>query len=153
MPVSLLVKHIPKKIERRVTLMLSCFIAAIAFFCIGPSTLLHFPDSTVLMGLGQFLSGMTYTLICCIQLPEMVDGVIEHFPGQEREVNNLSSAIVLLVSACGHLPAPIFGAYFEELIGFQNTTTLTAFINLVFVVAYFASAGGPTAIKMTYQNY
>ena len=130
--------------------MVSFVISVIAFLCVGPSTLLHFPDSLLIMGLGQFLAGMTYTLVICIQLPEMVDGVIGEFPGQEREVNNLSSAIALLLAAIGQFLAPIYGSYFEEQIGFQGTTTLTAFLNLVFVVAYFACAGGPTAFKKTY---
>ena len=150
LPVSLLVKYVPKRIERRVTLLLSFLLSSFAFLCVGPSELLHFPDSLLLMGIGQFLAGLTYTLVICIQLPEMVDGVIDEFPGQEREVNNLSSAICLLISAVGQFLAPIYGSYFEERIGFKNTTTMTAFLNVAFAVAYFATAGGPSAFTKTY---
>ena len=118
LPVSLLVKYVPKKIERRVSLILSFVLSSFAFLCVGPSTLLKFPDSLLLMGIGQFLAGMTYTFVICMQLPEMVDGTIEHYPGQEREVNNLSSGFVMLTVAIGQFLGPIYGSFLEERIGF-----------------------------------
>ena len=42
----------------------------------------------------------------------------------------------------GQFLGPIYGSYSSERIGFENTTTLTALINIVFAMAYFVRAGG-----------
>ena len=51
-PFSILVQYIPKKIERRVRMILASVIFCIGFLCVGPSELLHFGDSLVVMGIG-----------------------------------------------------------------------------------------------------
>ena len=101
------------------------------------------------MGLGQVLAGITYTIVICLSLPEMVDGVKAHYPGQEREVSNLSSGIFILTNGIGQFIGPIYGSFVEERIGFKHTTTATAFLNIAFAIAYFLSAGGIEAIKST----
>ena len=48
---------IPKRIERRVVLILANFSVFVAFLFVGPSILFNFNDSLVLMIIGQVLMG------------------------------------------------------------------------------------------------
>ena len=80
-PISMLVKYIPAQIEKRLVLICCFVLCFIAYLCVGPSDLLYFPDSLFIMGLGQFLAGITYTTVICLSLPEMVDGVKGEYPG------------------------------------------------------------------------
>ena len=71
----------------------ACIITAIAFLCVGPSQILHFGDSLVLMGVGQFIMGTMLAMQLIPGLPEMVEGSLIHYPTQERDVKNMSAAI------------------------------------------------------------
>ena len=141
-PVSIMLRYIPIKIERRLILILNFALSCLAYLCVGPSELIHLPDTLTIMAIGQVLAGLTYTTGVCLSLPEMADGVMKQFPGQEREVNNLSSAICLLANGIGQFLGPMTGSLLEEKIGFKHTTTVTAFINLMFSIVYFFCAGG-----------
>ena len=52
----------------------ACIITAIAFLCVGPSQILHFGDSLILMGVGQFIMGTMLAIQLIPGLPEMVEG-------------------------------------------------------------------------------
>lgn len=49
---SLAVQHLPTKVDKRVTLMLSAFFSALSFFFVGPSDMVNLPESVVIMGIG-----------------------------------------------------------------------------------------------------
>ena len=74
-------------------MIVASFVVCVSYLCIGPSELLHFPDSLALMGVGYALSGATLALMYCPALPEMVERGLEYFPGQEREVNNMAAGV------------------------------------------------------------
>ena len=80
-------------------------------------------------------------------LPEMVEGALVHFPGQEREVNNMSSGIFNSFLGLGQVIAPLYGSTANALIGFKHTTTISSALDLCFAILYFAFAGGATAFK------
>ena len=61
-------------------MILASLVACIAFLCVGPSSMLQFPDSLLLMGIGQGLVGATLAMQLIPALPEMVEGALEHFP-------------------------------------------------------------------------
>ena len=74
-------------------MILSSIISCIAFLCVGPTSMLNFPDSLILMGIGQALVGVTFAMQMIPGLPEMVEGALVHYPRHEREVNNMSAGI------------------------------------------------------------
>jgi len=51
-PASVLVQYFPSTIQKRVIIFTACTGMAFSFFFVGPSQLLHFPDSLALMGIG-----------------------------------------------------------------------------------------------------
>ena len=143
----------PKKIEKRVTIIFASFIVCVSYLCIGPSELLHFPDSLALMGVGYALAGATLALMYCPALPEMVECSLEYFPGQEREVNNMAAGVFSSCLGIGQVMGPIYGALLEQSVGFRHTTTVTAALNLTYGLAYFAFGGGVAAFTKTYRNF
>ena len=51
-PASIGVQYFPKSIDKRVTIILSALFTGFAFIFVGPSVMINFPDSLVLMGIG-----------------------------------------------------------------------------------------------------
>ena len=90
---SVLVKYVPDKIEKRVRMIIGSAVACLAFLLIGPSVVLKFPDSLLLMGIGQAILGITYAMVMVPSLPEMIEGGHERFPTQESDVNCLCSGM------------------------------------------------------------
>lgn len=86
-------QYFPKSIDKRVTIILSALMSGVAFIFVGPSVMCGLPDSLVIMGIGQALVGIFTAFMMIPGLPEMVESTIPHFPGQVREVNDLSSGI------------------------------------------------------------
>ena len=78
-------------------------------------------------------------------LPEMVESTIPLYPGQEREVNNLSSGIYNSFLGFGQVIAPIYGSFIVEAVGFRMGADIVAILCFVFSALYFILAGGPTA--------
>ena len=68
-------------------------MSGVAFCFVGPSFILRFPNSLVVMGIGQSLVGIFTATMMIPGLPEMVESTLPLFPGQETVVNDLSSGI------------------------------------------------------------
>ena len=143
-------QYLPEKIEKRVTIIVASVIACLAFICAGPSDILKFPDTLLVMGLGQAILGISYALIMVASLAEMIEGGMEKYATQEKAVNSMCPAMFTSYLGLGQVISPVFGSYLETLLGFQHATTIVAALNLAFAMAYFASAGGYTAFSKTY---
>lgn len=48
---------------------------------------------------------------------------------------------------------PLYGSTVNKYLGFKLTMDILACLDLAFVIAYFALAGGPRAISLTIEQY
>ena len=80
-PTSLIIHYLPEGIEKRLTLMLGALFCAISCFFVGPSAFLPIPDTLLMMGVGQALLGVFTVPLLIPVLPEMVNSVINKYPG------------------------------------------------------------------------
>ena len=152
-PCSVLVNFISNKIERRVRMILSSIISCVGLLCVGPSSFLHFPDSIPVMCVGQAIVGAMLANQLIPGLPEMEAAAVMHFPKQERKVNNMSAGIFNSFLGIGQIVAPLYGSTANQFLGFQNTTTIAAGLDLVFAIIYFTFAGGYSAFRNTCRNF
>ena len=74
-------------------MILAGLFSAFSFLFVGPSQMFGFSDSLLLMGIGQGLVGVFIPYLLIPGLPEMVDCSLPLYPGEEREVNDLSSGV------------------------------------------------------------
>ena len=79
-PASILVQFVPQYVEKQVTIILSAIMSGVAFIYVGPSQLLGFSNSLVLMGVGQALVGIFTATMMIPGLPEMVESMKPKFP-------------------------------------------------------------------------
>lgn len=77
---TLIAKHLPSKVDRRVTLMLSALLSGMIFVFVGPSELASFEESLVLMGIGQSLVGVFSGFMIAPALSEMATAASCSFP-------------------------------------------------------------------------
>lgn len=101
------------------------------------------------MGIGQALIGIFTAFMMIPGLPEMVESTIPLYPGQEREINDLSSGIYNSFLGFGQVIAPAYGSFVTEAIGFRMTSDIVAILCLAFAISYFSLAGGMSAFRMT----
>ena len=113
LPACILVRYIPKNIEKSVGIIIGSSLVCVSYLCIGPSEILHFPDSLALMGVGYALAGATLPLMWISALPEMVECSLEYFPGQDREVNSMAAGVYTSCLGIGMIVSPIYGALLE----------------------------------------
>ena len=80
-PASIAVQYVPKRVDKRFTIILSAFLTGIAFIFVGPSEMFGFPDSLVIMGIGQALVGIFTAFMMIPGLPEMVESTLPLYEG------------------------------------------------------------------------
>ena len=93
---------------------------------------------------------MTFGGQYILALPEMVENASARFPGQEREVNNMSAGVFQSFLGTGFLLAPLYGSLLKQYIGFRLTEDITAALNLALAILYFSWADGFQAFTTTY---
>lgn len=139
----------PKWVEKRVTIALSVLLSSASFFLVGPSQLLHFPDSLLMIAFGWSLLAATTAFFYVPILPEMVDSALLVFQGQEQAVNDLSSGLFNSFLGIGQLLAPLYGATITNWIGFRLTNDIMGLLGFGFFAVYFVFADVSDAFKMS----
>ena len=152
-PASIAVQFVPSYIEKRVTIILSAIMSGVAFIFVGPSQMLDFPNTLLLMAIGQALVGIFTATMMIPGLPEMVESMKPKFPKeQERQVNDYSSGIFNSFLGFGQVLAPMYGSTVTANYGFRLTSDIVAIICFVFGLVYFIMGDGVEAFKTTCQN-
>lgn len=152
-PTSVLVQYIPRRVEKRVTIIVATLLTGVAFIFVGPSEVFGLPDSLVVMGVGQAAVGVFSALMMIPGLPEMVESTIPLYPGQERQVNDISAGLYNAFLGFGQVVAPAYGALVSEALGFRLTSDIVALICFIFGAVYFALAGGFTVCSNLCQPH
>ena len=93
-PSMLLVQYVPKRIDKRVILILSAFCLGISTFFNGPSMLLHMENKLKFIVYGQALSGIFIACLTIPILPEMILASRKRYARkQAQKVNTLASGL------------------------------------------------------------
>ena len=71
--------------DKRVPLMLSALLSGMLFFLIGPSLMVSFKESLVLMGIGQSLVGLASGFMHAPSFSEMVLAAGQVYPNQKDD--------------------------------------------------------------------
>lgn len=119
---TLLVPQIPDRIEKRFTLMISCFGIGFFLFLVGPSQILGFSESLSLMITGLVLTACFLAPLAIPALPEMVAATEAKFPKIDNiTANNLNSALFNTFLGLGQIFGPLFGATSYAKLNFRIT--------------------------------
>ena len=78
---TLMPQRIPNGVEKRAIIIFACFAIAGFNLCVGPSKMLHMPDSLAIMCFGLIMHGICEPFVIVPSLPEMINSTIEKFPG------------------------------------------------------------------------
>jgi len=71
-----------------------------------------------MMIIGQAFHGLVDPFILVPSLPEMIESVLDYFPGQETEINDISSGIFNMFLGIGQVSGPVFGSLITDQFGF-----------------------------------
>jgi MFS family permease len=151
-PTSVCVQWIPDWIEKRVTIAFSLLVSSFALLLVGPSRIIPFPDSLIMMGIGWCILGISLATFLIPILPEMVESSLAHFPGQEKQVNSMCSGLFNSFMGIGQFISPLYGSIVSDRIGFRLTTDFAAVIGFIFFIIYFVLADVRQALRMNSER-
>ena len=78
---TVLVANLPPRINKRFTMIVSSFGMGIFLFLVGPSQLIGFQESLLIMIIGLFLTANFLAPLAIPVLPEIIEVTQEKFPG------------------------------------------------------------------------
>jgi MFS family permease len=132
------------RFPRRLFILLSFVMLSFATLLQGPSSLLHLPDSNMVMMLGFAISGIAQGFVFIPLLPEaiesiyikesLVEGQSEH---QDQLLNDMASGLYSTFYSVGQILAPTIGGALYDSIGYKSTCDLMSLLCLVFSTIYF----------------
>ena len=141
----ILLNFLPRKIDRRIWLVLGTMIEFLSFFLVGPNPFLISKESAFLyyfIGLGIFLCGVGGGLSILPILPELIDIGRIHISLDDEAVGDVASACNNIGFQIGEFLGPILGGVFGDWIGFGHGASLFGGLILGYGVVYVAGGGG-----------
>ena len=117
----ILTSYQPKWISKRVYLILGALIGTVGMLFIGPSRAFSFPDSWIMIAIGQCLFGISLSQLNIFSLPEMMEQANIAYPGQEQDVDDRCSGVFNSCLGIGQVVGPLLGSYLSVQIGFRFT--------------------------------
>ena len=149
---SLTEQYTPSWIEKRAQICFSFFIIMMASLCIGPSELLSFPNSLILMGFGHAIGGFFLAQAGQPALIEMINVGKARYPEWEELTSAMSAAAYNSMMGISYLVAPIYGTGVEKVIGFRMTMDSLALIDLIFLILYLTVGKGYSGFGQMFRN-
>lgn len=105
---------------------------------VGPSKLLHFPDSPHLVGIGLFLVGGCRGVIVGFSVAEAIEGASKVYRHHETRVVDLISSVYCFVDGLAMLVFPIIGSSLSELWSFGSAMEV---IGALMVITFVGNLG------------
>ena len=148
-----LTPYIPDRIEKRFTLIVSCFFMGVCIFFVGPSKLLGLQESLTMLIIGLFLTANFLAPTVIPVLPEILNAVEDKVDKSEmQKVGDYSGALLSTALGLGQVLGPLMGASFYAKWGFRTTEDIVALLCIALSILYFIFAGGFTAFKQTFRG-
>lgn len=136
----------PNGVQKRAIIIIACILSFFGNLFVGPSKLFSFPDTVWMAVVGQIAHGIVDPFILVPSLPEMIESVIPHYPGQEEKINDLSSGLFNMFLGIGQVIGPLYGAIVTETYGYKVCADVVAIISLFFAVLYYLITDGKEAL-------
>jgi MFS family permease len=125
--------------SKRVFILLSLALTVVSLFLAGPSPLLGFDQSFILLVSGLALIGVSAGFAFIPIFPEIMESVMEK-EGLEEETDELCdkvSGIYGTFYSFGSVLAPIIGGALGDEIGYRRTCDVVAIATLIFCIFFF----------------
>ena len=116
--------------------MISFFVLFDAPLMVGPSELLHLPNSPILIAVGLFLIGIGIGPLSIYTVTEAIEGGMMKFPNEKTKVTDNVASIYCFGDAVSLIIFPIVGSALSESLSFERSQEIMPFLLLiVFIVS------------------
>jgi len=126
-----------------------------AYWLIGPSLFLHFPNKLFLIPFGQIFLGTGGALILIPMIPAFLSCTKDKVPQTEESIAELKdkiSGIWNSMGGFGSILGPILGGSLVTLTGYRTMCDLMALFVIVFGVLFFKFTDGFTVFKELFSK-
>ena len=125
--------------DKRKLIAGAMFLMGVFSFLVGPSSLLHFPDSLIVMGIGLTLGGACRGVCAALCPTESVIGGIKAYPLEEARVADIVGSLYNLLFGLSTLVFPIAGSALVKSVGFRLSFDIISIGLLLNGMVYFVS--------------
>ena len=130
---------VPQSWDKRKFTCPAMMTMAFLTFLIGPSSLFHLPNSSVIVGLGIFLTGAARGICFSLCPGDAFTGALDRYPDEEAKVSDFVSSMNMFLLGFATLIFPILGSALVEKFGFVATFDIAGFVLLVNSAVYLIS--------------
>ena len=125
---------LPQTSDKRIPVLISLFICSFALLLVGPSSLLHIPQTKAIVGVGLFLVG-AQNVIDTYALSQVLKFTKPSVPLAEYgDLVNSASVLRPVASGLGLLMGPIIGGLILKYIGYAHMSEIYSLVYLIFGV-------------------
>ena len=119
-------------------MIIAAFLSMLGSFTLGPSKILHFPDSLILIMLSQALHGAIDPHLMVPALPEMIESVQSKYPEHlQNKLNDICSGLFNMFLGIGLILGPIYSSVATKHYGFKECGDSIAFVSFGFGLIYY----------------
>ncbi len=127
-------------VDKGLFLLVGYALVATGLFLVGPSRLLHLPDSLSLMQAGMFVIGVGKAPLASFATTYAMEKAGQCFPEQMEGVKVHISVFTILAPSLGGLSMPLLSSLLYTGIGFARTTDILALclscVSVLFLLHY-----------------
>ena len=121
-------------------MIIASFLSSLGSFTIGPSKLLHFPDSLFLILLSQVLHGLIDPIMMIPSFPELIECAQKSYPRVRKDhLNDISSGLFNMFLGLGQILGPVISTTITKHYGFKECGDLIALISIYFGFVYYTA--------------
>jgi len=137
---ALVVGSFARKYEQLAFVTTGLAVLPIAYFFIGPSQFLHFPNKLFLIPIGQILIGLGGSLILIPMIPALLKSVNDEVPHTDESMAELKDKVAGAWNSMGGIGSvigPILSGYLVSSQGFRSMCDILALCIIIFGVFFF----------------
>ena len=143
---------LPKRLDRRIWLMIGLILNSLSGFLLGPEPLLNFPHNIAFVIIGISLLGVGCAFSMVPSIPEFMDVGSKIYPNEKVAVGDMSSGLFNSAYSAGALIGPIVGGYLDSNFGFARTESLLGLFIFCYFLLYLTVGGSFLALGSLFKK-
>ena len=126
---------LPEDLDKRKLILVTNLTLVVGVFCTGPSSLMHLPNSDIILLVGLGITGFSVGVSNTLSMVEAIAGGVAAFPSESVSVSQSVSKFLNAQFGVISLVFPPLSSLLYKSIGFNKTLDIFGLVFLVYYVS------------------